>query len=345
MSGVGVTNFLCKDWDGCIVNPITLEPVQVDFSLPYLNFRSGGLSNKNSQETAHFLKAYSPQSPEASSYARRIKVLPNPDTAADSVILDIGCGPYDCISAIPGCHIFLDDIMDAYVDKLNTNHNGLRLCARTELMPIRSASVDLIYSINMIDHVDDMPETLFEMHRVLKNGARVYLQTYFNSHPLLETEPGIFDRYFLDTYVRPYFDLEVLRTFAVGDPAISEAYTMDILAAVLVKREKGLPPRKARDRYLDAEFLGPQSLISTAIGLLKAGGSVDEILPKMLGDKCYDIHMAMLHCWNLVNKGDFGGANGAIKALGQHPRVKRNPFARIALLTIENRRIALASVK
>lgn len=325
-----------------LCDPVTLVS-KAGVVEPYLFARVGAISNKNLKEAEHFLKAYKPKQPSDMSYATRINVLPKPDTSDESLILDVGCGPNDYISAIPGRHIFLDDIMDVYVDKLAAAHDGLRVCARTELMPLASSSIDIIYSINMIDHVDDMPETIAEIHRVLKPGGKVYLQTYFNSHPLLETEPGVFDRYFLDHYIRPLFDFERVRTYAIGDPAISSSYTMDVLAAVLVAKVSPLPIRKSRNRYVSEDYIGPQSLISNAIREFSAGRDASHLLGPLEFESCYDIHRDLLLAWGNIVRGEFGSANSSLKKLLTVERIRKNPYARIALLTLENRRISAAS--
>lgn len=326
-----------------LADPVSLRP-SAEYQLePYLDARVGGLSNKNDQEISHFVRAYAPRGAAETSYARRIKILPTPATESDSIILDIGCGPYDSISAIQGKHIFLDDIMDAYVDKLSATHDGLRVCARTELMPFSDRSIDVVYSINMIDHVDDMPETMAEVHRVLKPGGKVYMQTYYNSHPLLETEPGVFDRFFLDMYIRPYFDIEHLQTYAMGDPAISPSYTMDVLACVLSAKDRTISNRKPRERYLASDYLAPQSLISQAIRDFDAGRNGGARIEELEGDPCYDIHLFLLRAWKMLAEADFGGANNALKDMLKMERVRKNPYARIAVLTLENKRLALAT--
>ena len=166
-------------------------------------------------------------------------------------------------------HIFVDDIMDSFADDLDAEFDGIKCCARTELLPFADNSIDLLYSINMLDHVDDMPQTLYEMRRVLKPTGKIYLQSYYNSHPLLETEPGVFDFAFLEDYVLKYFDAEYVKTFSVGDPAISISYTMDIISCVLEKNDTVIEAPKPRDRYESQSYFGPQSRIPMAINHLE----------------------------------------------------------------------------
>lgn len=323
------------------VNPVDLEPVTIDPSKDGIHdFSTGEKSNKNEMEIDHFLKNFKKKPADECSYTKRIKSLPKPDLNNDSVVLDIGCGPYDCISDLPGHKIYLDDIIQTYVERLSASFSGMCVDARTELMPFANNSIDLIYSVNMIDHVDDMPETVFELHRVLRNGGALYLQSYYNSHPLLETEPGVFDRHFIDNYISPYFEIETLSTFAVGDPAISSSYTQDIVSAVLVRKDVELPARKSRDRYKD-KYVGPQSVISNAISTLKTGRNEDikEILDQLEGEDCYKVHWSLLTAWDEIIDGDFGAANNRLKDMLTWERVRKNPYARIALMATEAKRL------
>ena len=329
-------------------DPVTLQAIDpADYSEDgFLALRAGGISRKNEEEIAHFRRSFNPNlTPEEKSYARKISTLPKPETSPESVILDIGCGPYDCISAIPGVHIFLDDIMDLYVGEIGAKLNGARICARTELMPLADESIDLLYSVNMIDHVDDMPATLAEMHRVMKPGGRVLMQTYFNSHPLLDTEPGVFDGHFATHYVAPLFDVLMFDSYAVGDPAISTSYTMDIAALSLTKRTDVPSPVVDRHRYEDPSYLGPQSRISVALGHLK-NGDVEAATPHieaLLDHPNYAVQHQLLAAFSDIEQRSFATASRTLQGLLGEDRVRRNSFARIAVQELHLRRMNVAN--
>ena len=331
-------------------DPVTLETVDAA-SVPsssgkFLELRSGGLSRKNEREIEHFRRTFKPLPPFEKLYSRKISSLPAPETGPDTVVLDIGCGPYDCLSAMPGTHVFLDDIMNLYVDEIGAVLDGTPVCARTELMPFAADSIELLYSVNMLDHVDDMPATVAEMHRILAPGGRIYCQSYFNSHPLLDTEPGVFDRTFYDDYVLPLFEVDHVATYAVGDPAISRSYTMDIIGLVLKKRVGATVETKPRERYLDASYMGPQSHISVAVGALKEGDP-DQARPHveaLANEPFYDLQHQLLRAHLAIVEGDPGAANSLLKDLGSWERVKKNPLARVAVAQLQTRRVSSQNV-
>ena len=329
-------------------DPVTLRPdtgLLTGYQrLGYINARPGKTSNKNDMEAAHFAKSYKHESLEDKSYLRKIQGLPDPGLSPDSTVLDIGCGPYDCIGQLPGRHYYLDDIMDFYVGQLGSRYEGTPVLARTELMPFADQSFDLIYSINMVDHVDDMVETIYELHRVLRDDGCIHMQSYYNSHPLLETEPGVFDRTFWNEYILPNFEVESVRTRSVGGPDAPLSYTMDTVTCVLRKRLDALPQRKSRDRYLQPDYVGPQSAISNVISSVKSGNlaAAEKFYESVPDNVAYGLHRVMLRILMDIHSGKFGPANQAIKRLLTVERVRKNPYARIALLELENRRIALA---
>jgi SAM-dependent methyltransferase len=332
-------------------DPVTLGPVVpgevVSGSGGYLELRSGGLSRKNEQEIEHFRRTFSPMDPVERLYMNRITALPKPLTTEETIVVDIGCGPYDCISAMPGTHVFVDDIMNLYVDEIGARLDGTPVCARTELMPFADDCVDLLYSVNMLDHVDDMPATIAEMHRVLSPDGRIYCQSYFNSHPLLDAEPGVFDRAFYDDYVLPLFEIEHVQTYAVGDPAISQSYNMDIIGMVLKKRVGVEVETKPRDRYEDDSYRGPQSNISVALGALGSGDLevAKTNIDALASEPFYEAQHLMLTAQYAIASDDLGAANDLLKALRSHERVKKNPHAQLTVNRLQNLRITTANRK
>lgn len=57
-----------------------------------------------------------------------------------------------------------------------------------EKMPFKSESIDIITSINSIDHVSSLTDSVNEIHRVLKKGGVFLLATDIHAHPT-PTEP------------------------------------------------------------------------------------------------------------------------------------------------------------
>lgn len=99
----------------------------------------------------------------------------SPEEYDDKAILDIGCGPRGSLEWADGANvrIGLDPLVNEYY-KLNGGtlfHKMQYVNGYSEDMPFPDGVFDFVFSINSLDHVDDLDETISEMKRVLKIGG------------------------------------------------------------------------------------------------------------------------------------------------------------------------------
>lgn len=93
----------------------------------------------------------------------------------DKKILDIGCGPSGSLewADMAKVRIGLDPLIHDYY-KLNggtLEHKMKYVCAYSEDMPFADETFDFVFSLNSLDHVDDLDDTISEIKRVLKIGG------------------------------------------------------------------------------------------------------------------------------------------------------------------------------
>lgn len=89
------------------------------------------------------------------------------------VCLDIGCGPMGSLTWLPRARLALglDPLAEAYREFEIDRHAMRYLPARAEAMPLATGSVDAVFSMNSLDHVDDFPAACREIRRVLRRGG------------------------------------------------------------------------------------------------------------------------------------------------------------------------------
>ena len=124
---------------------------------------------------------------------------------ASTLVVDVGCGggfpayKYAAGNRVVG--------IDAKFDALHkSTERGMRSAVQSEVMnlPIRNSSVDRLFMIDLIEHVEDDRNALVEVHRVLKPGGILLLvapagPSLFDSH---DRRYGHFRRYRLSEIER-----------------------------------------------------------------------------------------------------------------------------------------------
>ena len=97
-----------------------------------------------------------------------------------SVALDVGCGAMGGMSlAVPAKKwLLLDPLIDEFRKLYKNDNNGKKyINAFNEDIPLDENSVDVVFSTNALDHVNDPDKCLSEIYRVLKPEGYFYLWT------------------------------------------------------------------------------------------------------------------------------------------------------------------------
>jgi SAM-dependent methyltransferase len=108
----------------------------------------------------------------------------------DLICVDIGCGPMGSMTWLTNAKaaIGLDPLAQSYMEFGITEHEMIYLRAHAETMPFPGRYVDVVFSMNSLDHVDDLYAACREIRRVLKPGG--YFLASLNLHePATPTEP------------------------------------------------------------------------------------------------------------------------------------------------------------
>ena len=91
----------------------------------------------------------------------------------DLICLDIGCGPRGSLNWLTNARarIGVEPLAEQYIKFGITSHPIVYLTCGAENMPFPSGSIDVVFSMNSLDHVDDIKATCVEIRRVLKPGG------------------------------------------------------------------------------------------------------------------------------------------------------------------------------
>ena len=103
-------------------------------------------------------------------------------------LADLGCGDGALLYALgqrgylQGKSVFAVDLSRSRIDRVKEMNSDITcLVADACSTDISDASVDLLLSTQVIEHVADDGEMIQEMHRILRPGGVVYLSTVFKS--------------------------------------------------------------------------------------------------------------------------------------------------------------------
>lgn len=89
------------------------------------------------------------------------------------ICIDIGCGPKGSLTWLQNARaaIGLDPLCVHYLKFEIASQRMLYLCSQAECMPLKSRSVDVVFSMNSLDHVNNFKAVFREARRVLKPGG------------------------------------------------------------------------------------------------------------------------------------------------------------------------------
>lgn len=118
------------------------------------------------------------------------------------VCLDVGCGPRGSLTWLRNARaaIGLDPLADQYLRFGIDQHDMTYLCAGAERIPFPSRYIDVVFSMNSLDHVDDPVAACHEIRRVLKPGGYFIGSLNLRGMPT-DTEPWPLTEKFLEEYL------------------------------------------------------------------------------------------------------------------------------------------------
>ena len=95
-------------------------------------------------------------------------------------IVEVGCGPHGVVGYLfpNALKIGIDPLIARYKERVQPIGATLLVTGLGETLPIRDNSVDLVFCINVIDHVLNPEMVLKELTRVLKKSGEMVLEAH-----------------------------------------------------------------------------------------------------------------------------------------------------------------------
>lgn len=134
-------------------------------------------------------------------------------------ILDVGCGAYGILNGLnTGQRYGIEPLMDFFKSKIKMSNKIKWIKGKGENLPFKDDFFDIIFCINVLDHVETPEKTLKEIHRCLKDN-----QIFFMT---------------LNCYGRPTRILrELAEKIGFGDPGHPHSYTIKDMQQLLVSEK------------------------------------------------------------------------------------------------------------
>ena len=145
-----------------------------------------------------------------------MKWINNQTVNRNTKILCIGGAYVDDIPHVKSNYKFnIDHLSYKYIKifpeiiKANTKH----ITSKSELLPFKDNFIDIVYSRNSIDHVENPIKTLIELNRVLKPQGKLFLSVYYNSNFINSHETTSIDKNFVENHLKNLFEVEYIQNY------------------------------------------------------------------------------------------------------------------------------------
>jgi 2-polyprenyl-6-hydroxyphenyl methylase/3-demethylubiquinone-9 3-methyltransferase len=131
-----------------------------------------------------------------SDYWRRVisGLMGDPEAIPPGVIVEVGCGPHGVVRYLfknARFKLGIDPLLDKFEARPSPDARTGYAAAIGEMIPVKSESADIVFCINVLDHVMDAFKILDEIRRVLKPGGKLLLEVH--TFPRIFTPIMFFD--------------------------------------------------------------------------------------------------------------------------------------------------------
>ncbi len=145
---------------------------------------------------------------------------PNDDFLSGKIVADFGCGPRGSLvwASSAFLRIGIDVLADRYADEFTDNivsHGMIYLKCTENVIPLPSDFIDIMFTLNAMDHVDNFPATCKEVVRVLKPGGQ-FVGSFNLEEPRSTCEPQQLNEWIIKENLLNYLEVQSYRITQKG---------------------------------------------------------------------------------------------------------------------------------
>jgi SAM-dependent methyltransferase len=130
------------------------------------------------------------------------------------IVADFGCGPRGslCWATSARFRIGIDTLSDSYMQYNIKSHNMIFICASESAIPLPSNYVDVLFTLNAMDHVNDFKAMSRELLRILSPGGR-FFGSFNLEEPPTAAEPQMLTVERIYNHILQFLDVSFIRQF------------------------------------------------------------------------------------------------------------------------------------
>jgi SAM-dependent methyltransferase len=145
---------------------------------------------------------------------------PTPDFLTGKIVADFGCGPRGSLVWARNAllRIGIDVLADRYADEFpNTirSHGMVYVKSTEKIIPLPSDFVDVLFTLNAMDHVNDFPAMCSEIIRIIRPGG-LFVGSFNLNEPWSITEPQRLNEADIDAHLLNRLEIRSRRTSRQG---------------------------------------------------------------------------------------------------------------------------------
>jgi len=176
-----------------------------------LRLRFGVTSNKHAEELAFWESRWNAEGGRLTNdqYLPRFLEIAQEETdnfCNSRILADFGCGPRGSLHHFknPRLKIGIDVLANAYGRFGIQEHDMVYVCSTEDHIPLPSNYVDVLFTQNALDHVDNLEQQSQELLRILRPDGEI-IGSFNLEEPASETEPQMLTEHLLDEVLLRHF--------------------------------------------------------------------------------------------------------------------------------------------